>query len=137
MISITKNIQIDENELKFEFTRSSGPGGQNVNKVSTAVHMTFNTLSPSLPGDVRKRLLDLAGNKVDTGGILHINASKFRTQHMNRQDAVERFTELLKKAAVRPKTRIRTRPPASSVTKMKEAKEHRSKLKELRKPVRF
>ena len=111
MIQITPTISIDESEIKEHFIRASGPGGQNVNKVATAVQLRFNVAgSLSLPHDVRERLVRLAGRRITEEGILIIEARRFRTQEQNRQDAVDRLIQLVKKAAQRPKTRRKTRP---------------------------
>jgi len=136
MIYITPEISISENEFKFEFIRASGPGGQNVNKVSSAVQLRFDVKnSPSLPNDVRARLKTLSGHRITDNGILILNARRFRTQAQNRQDAVDRLVELVRKAAEKPKKRKKTRPSANSKTRIKEAKRRRSNIKRLRKPV--
>jgi ribosome-associated protein len=136
MIPITSEIAVDENEIKLDFIHASGPGGQNVNKVSSAVQLRFDVHgSSSLPEDVRKRLVYLAGNRINENGILIIHAKRFRTQHRNRQDAIERLTALLKKAAIKPKTRRRTKPTEASKQRKLEAKHIRGQIKRLRKPV--
>ena len=99
MITITDLISIAESELQLEFTRASGPGGQNVNKVSSAVLMRFDTNSPSLPSNVRDRLVKLAKNRINEDGVLIIQASRHRSQEQNRQDALERLVALVRKAA--------------------------------------
>jgi len=136
MIYITPTIAIDESEIKQEFIRSSGPGGQNVNKVSTAVQLRFNIAnSPSLPDDVRKRLAHLAGRRITENGELIINARRFRTQERNRQDAFDRLVKLIRKASERPKVRRKTRPTLQSKRRRLEAKRHRSEAKRMRRPA--
>ena len=133
MIFITPTISIDESELKLEFIRSSGPGGQNVNKVSTAVQLRFDAInSPSLPVDVRQRLISLAKGRITENGILIIEARRFRTQGANRQDAIERLIELIRKAAEKPLIRYQTRPTLASKKRRLETKHLRSATKQLR-----
>src|SRR4030043_272561 len=123
MIRITDTITLDEREISEEFVRSSGPGGQNVNKVSTAVQLRFSVAgSPSLPEEVRVRLMKLAGKRVTSEGILVIDAQRFRTQLRNRQDAIQRLVDLIKKAAKRPRLRRRTKPPAGAKERRLETK---------------
>lgn len=132
MIAITPSIQIDERELTFEYIRASGPGGQNVNKVATAVQLRFDVRSSSLPEEVKQRLTHLAGKRITNEGILVIEAKRFRTQEQNRFDAMERFAELVKKASVKPKSRRKTKPTAASQEKRLQSKKQRSKLKQVR-----
>jgi len=133
MIFITPTISIDESELKLEFIRSSGPGGQNVNKVSTAVQLRFDAInSPSLPVHVRQRLISLAKGRITENGILIIEARRFRTQGANRQDAIERLIELIRKAAEKPLIRYQTRPTLASKKRRLETKHLRSATKQLR-----
>ena len=133
MIQITSNIAIDEGEIKEEFIRSSGPGGQNVNKVATAVQLRFDVVnSPSLPDEVRERLISLARSWTTDDGVLIINARRFRTQGRNRQDAFERLMELIRKAAEKPKRRRKTRPTLASKMRRLEDKHHRAEAKILR-----
>lgn len=135
-IHITPTIAIDQSEVKEEFIRSSGPGGQNVNKVSTAVQLRFNVAaSPSLPDDIRKRLVHLAGTRITEDGILVIHARRFRTQEQNRQDALDRLVTLIRKASERPKIRHKTRPTFESKRRRLEEKRHRSEAKSMRRPV--
>jgi ribosome-associated protein len=136
MIKITNTISLHESELREEFIRASGPGGQNVNKVATAVQLRFDVRnSPSLPEYVRERLIRLAGSRITQDGILLIEAKRFRTQERNRQDAVDRLAELIRKSAVRPKARRKTKPSAASEKRRLESKNCRSKIKRMRRPV--
>ncbi|MEW5802802.1 MAG: alternative ribosome rescue aminoacyl-tRNA hydrolase ArfB [bacterium] len=136
MIHITNTIAIDEKEIQEEFVRSSGPGGQNVNKVATAVQLRFNAAhSPSLPENVRQRLLRLAGRRITTDGVLVIAAQRFRTQERNRQDAVERLVELIRMATRQPKPRHKTGPTRASKERRLEAKRRRSEIKSSRRPL--
>lgn len=136
MIRITGNIIIDEKEIKEDFIRASGPGGQNVNKVATAVHLRFDVRnSPSLPDNVRGRLACLAGRRITGDGILIIKAGRFRTQDRNRQDAIDRLIDLIRKASVIPKARRRTKPTLSSRKRRMEGKRHHGDIKRSRRPV--
>jgi len=133
MIRVTGTIAIGEEEIHQEFIRASGPGGQNVNKVATAVQLRFDVAhSPSLPEDVRERLTRLAGKRMTREGYLIINARRFRTQEQNRQDSVARLVNLIRQAAQRPKIRKRTKPTLASKERRLESKHHRSKIKDLR-----
>ena len=130
---ITPSLIIDEKEIREQFMRSSGPGGQNVNKVATAVQLRFNIRhNRSLPDDVRDRLTRSAGNRITEEGDLIIEARRFRTQERNRQDARERLVVLIRKAAIKPKIRRKTKPSASSIKRRLEEKLHRGKIKQLR-----
>jgi ribosome-associated protein len=133
MIRINPSIAIEESELEFEFIRSSGPGGQNVNKVATAVRLRFDVRnSASLPAEVRERLIRLAGRRIGDDGCLMIHARRRRTQESNRREAVERLVELIARASERPTARRATRPTAASQTRRLEAKRRRSAIKEAR-----
>jgi ribosome-associated protein len=133
MIRITHTISIDDDELDEQFVRASGPGGQNVNKLSSAVQLRFDVRrSPNLPGDVRARLERLAGRRLTREGVLIISAQRHRTQERNRQDARERLIELIRRAAVAPIPRRATRPTAGSRERRLQSKKHRSSIKGLR-----
>ena len=136
MIPITPNIAIDDDEVNWRFVHSSGPGGQNVNKVATAVQLRFDAASsPSLPPGVRARLMKLAGRRLTEEGILIIDARRFRTQARNRDDALERLVALIRRAAQEPKTRKKTRPTLASRKRRLQDKRHRGEIKRMRKPV--
>ncbi len=133
MIRITRTITIDESEIQEYFVRSSGPGGQNVNKVATAVQLRFDVAhSPSLPEEVQIRLISLAGNQITEDGILIIAARRFRTQGRNREDAADRLVELIRNAAQRSKIRRKTRPTLASKMRRLDSKRHNAEGKRLR-----
>ena len=132
MIEVTDLISLGDDEIKLEFVQSSGPGGQNVNKVASAVQLRFDINSTSLPDDVRSRLVQIAKNRINDDGILLIEARRYRTQEQNRADAIARLVELIRKAAEKPKLRRRTRPTAASIQKRLESKRRRSQTKRLR-----
>jgi len=133
MIRLKRGIVIDEREIDFDFIRSSGPGGQNVNKVSTAVRLRFDARgSSSLPADVRERLIRLAGRRFGDDGFLTIHARSGRTQESNRRDAMERFVELLERAVERPTPRRATRPTAASRERRLDSKRRRGQTKQTR-----
>lgn len=132
-IKITHKIYLDESELKFSFTRSSGPGGQNVNKLATAAELRFDVVnSSSLPDEVRQRLLLQAAGKITGQGELIIKASRFRTQERNKHDAINRLKELIKRVATPPKRRRKTKPSAASKEHRLSSKKHHGKIKSLR-----
>jgi len=134
MLEITPSFFLDERELQLEYIRASGPGGQNVNKVATAVQLRFDIFnSPSLASDHKGRLIRLAGNRVTADGVLILEAKRFRTQEQNRQDATQRFVDLVRKALVPPKPRKKTRPTAASKTRRLNAKKIRGEIKRIRK----
>src|SRR5581483_6493030 len=129
MLQITRSIHIDERELTFDLIRASGPGGQNVNKVATAVQLRFDVRGSSLPEDVKARLIKLAGRRMTQNGILVIEAKSSRTQEKNRQDAIERFVGLARRAAEKPKVRKKTRPSKAAKEERLKAKKQRSEVK--------
>jgi ribosome-associated protein len=136
MIRVTEEVRLDEGEIRERFIRSSGPGGQNVNKVATAVQLRFDVRnSRSLSDEVRERLIRIAGNRVTREGVLVIEAGRFRTQERNRRDARERLAEWVRKAAVSPRPRKKTRPTAGSKVRRLEDKHQRGEVKRARKPV--
>ena len=133
MITITQNIAIAENDLSWEFIRSSGPGGQNVNKVATAVQLRFDVArAQGLPSYVRSRIMDTAGRRVTADGVLIINARRFRSQERNRADALDRLKEIIIAATHTPRKRIETKPTAASRIRKARSKLHRSRVKGLR-----
>ncbi len=137
MIQITPRLAIAENELTFKFIRASGPGGQNVNKVATAVQLRFDvSRARTLPASVRARLLALAGNRVSGNEVLIIDARRFRTQERNRQDAIARLTVLIRKAAEAPRPRKKTKPTSASKKRRLDAKLRHGKTKQLRRSLR-
>jgi len=133
MIRVTDDIALDESEILESFVRSSGPGGQNVNKVATAVQLRFDARrSPSLPDPVRVRLEKLAGARLTRDGVVVIFADRFRTQERNRADALERLLVLIRRAAVEPKLRRPTKPSKASKERRLKGKSERGEVKRLR-----
>jgi ribosome-associated protein len=132
VIPIAPGIDIEERDLKERFIRASGPGGQNVNKVATAVELRFDVTGSSLPQEVKDRLYLLAANRISEKGVLLIDSRAFRTQLQNREAARERLLALLRKAAVRPKQRRATKPKAGARERRLESKKRRGEVKNLR-----
>jgi ribosome-associated protein len=136
MLRITANLAIDEKEITYEFVRASGPGGQNVNKVATAVQLRFNVLnSPSLSDESKDRLSKLAGYRMTQDGVLVIEAKRYRTQDQNRADSIQRLVALIEKAAQRPKIRHATRPGRSARMERVDSKKKRAAVKKQRRSI--
>ena len=132
------SIIIPDHELIMDFVRAAGPGGQHVNKVSTAVHLKFDVAnSPSIPDRIKSRLIRLAGHRMDGKGVLHIHASGQRSQFRNRDEAKKRLYDLIQKASIRPKKRIKTKPSAAARQRVLDRKKRRGAVKSLRGRVSF
>ena len=130
MIQISGTIVIDDRDLEERFVRASGPGGQNVNKVSTAVELRFNVVGSSLPDEVKQRLIGLAGSKMTSDGMLAIDSREYRTQSQNREAARARLIALVQQALIRPRTRRKTRPTSGSKQRRLSTKKLRSDVKQ-------
>jgi ribosome-associated protein len=137
MLRVTRDIVIDESDIDISFIRASGPGGQNVNKLSTAAQLRFDVRRVTLAPDVLERLTTLAGQRMTKDGIIVIHAQRFRTQERNRADALDRLLDLLREAAVRPKPRRATRPTLGSKTRRLEGKKRRGDVKAKRGSARY
>lgn len=133
MIEVTPSVSIEESEIQFDFIRSTGPGGQNVNKVATAVQLRWDVrATTALPPDVKERLVRLAGSRITGEGVLIIEARRYRTQEQNRFDAVQRLVALVQKALEAPKPRRKTRPSVTASAARVGAKRQRGELKRIR-----
>ncbi len=129
MLRISRDLVIDEDDIEIGFVRASGPGGQNVNKVATSAQLRFDTTKLTLPEDAALRLARLAGQRMTKDGVIVIQAQRFRTQERNRQDAIDRLTEMLREAMIRPTPRRATRPTFASKQRRLDGKKRRSDVK--------
>src|SRR5215475_9815263 len=137
MLRISRDLSIDEADLKIDFVRASGPGGQNINKLSTAAQLRFDTRRAALPPDAYARLIRLAGQRMTKDGVIIIHAQRFRIQERNRADAIDRLLELLRESLVRPTPRRPTKPTFGSKQRRLEGKKRRSDIKAGRSARRF
>ena len=132
MIEVNESVALREDEIHLDFVQAAGPGGQNVNKVASAVQLRFDTHSASLPEDIRQRLLRIANNKISADGVLLIEARRYRSQERNREEAISRLVELIRQASIPPKIRKKSRPSAAAKQARLDAKHRRAELKKSR-----
>lgn len=137
LLRITHTIHIDEDDLDISFVRASGPGGQNVNKLSTAAQLRYDVAKANLAPDVQERFERLAGQRLTKDGVIVIHAQQYRTQERNKQDAIDRLTDLLREASIRPKPRRATKPTLGSKMRRLDGKKRRGDVKNMRQSKRF